>query len=294
MQYKIDKQRVAFNLDKYQNLNSQVFLDDFIPSKKLQHQLLTNKEILLDGQYLKRNQLLKGKYLSLPLYKDNTCFKKEVEKIPIIYSDPFCYVVHKRSGLLVHSDGQDKENLTTLLSANLGEKIFALHRCDKETCGLVVFSRSSIFQPLFDKLFFNKQIERIYLALVNGNVPKGKTFVVDKAIGRNRHDSRKRIISVTGKQAKTIFTSLGSDSKTTLLECQLKTGRTHQIRVHLLAVDLPIIGDKLYGKANDKGLALYAYKLSFYHPILEKKIIIKDCLDKRYGSDIRGLLNERN
>lgn len=297
MRYQIEEERIIFELSDYFGQNSQVFLDKFLPSKKLQYQLLSGQEILLDGHVLKRDEPLLGQYLSLPLYKNKsieTSNTKKSENIKILYCDPFCLLAHKRSGILVHSDGGSETNLTSLLENERLEKLIPLHRCDKDTCGLIMFSRSYVFQPLFDSLLFNKAIKREYLALVEANIKRGKTFIVDKPIGKDRHDSKRRRISLTGKPAKTIFTSLGTDNKLTLLNCQLVNGRTHQIRVHLKEVAMPIIGDKLYGKEAERGLALYAYKLSFFHPLKEKNIVIKDCLDKRYQETIKRLLNERN
>lgn len=256
------------------------FLEFYVPSKKMRHLLFQNQWIKIDGNKISKNELLIGNNLEIKIYTTfinrmpNSRAKCEVE---IIYEDPLLVVVNKPTGILVHDDGSVNTNLQRMLDSFYrmrGNEITVqpLHRLDRETTGLVAFSKSPVFQPLFDKMIADKKIQRKYLAIVDGLIPRNRRYVFSDRIGRNRHDSSRRVVTKSGMEAKTYVVSLGTYSNLTLLECTLDTGRTHQIRVHLSFHGMPIINDELYGKKNSfiEKMGLFGNELVFVHPITEE------------------------
>jgi len=255
----------------------QSFFDQYILSKKYQHLLIQEKRVLVDGIYGKRESFINNK-LEI-IFKEENIEAKEIDiDIQIYYEDEFCLVAYKPYGLLVHDDGNDSLNLKDILISKYHQELYPIHRLDKETQGLVFFCKHIEFQALFDKMLFDKKIKREYLAYVEGNLKENNTFTVKTNISKDRYNSKKMIVAEKGKQAISEFTCLKNQDNKSLVSVNLKTGRTHQIRVHCAYINHPIIGDSLYGDGKGE-MALYAYKLSFYHPFLEKKIEI-DCLDK--------------
>lgn len=149
-----------------------------------------------------------------------------------------------------------------------------VHRLDMETSGLVLFAKNPFILPILNRLLEKKEISREYWALVDGNINRKELVFRDK-IGRDRHDRRKRIVDAkNGQYAETHVSRLKQFSnKTSLARCKLKTGRTHQIRVHLSHHNLPILGDPLYNsKSKTSRLMLHAFRLSFTHPLTLEKL----------------------
>lgn len=260
----------------------QDFFDAYIPSKKIQHLLIQNKNILLDGNPVKREDDIVGMKLNINIYPDNHQYEKVKNKIDIVYEDEIILVVNKPKDLLVHSDGNNEMTLTKMVESYYVDSSYItclpIHRLDKETSGLVVYSKSPIFQPLLDKLLSEKQIRRNYLAFVKGKVEVGKTFVINKSIGNDRHNSNKRIIYKNGQSAITKVKSLACNKAKdySILQCSLDTGRTHQIRLHLSSVGYPILNDDLYGVSSDlcRRMGLFADNIEMYHPLIEDNISI--------------------
>ena len=272
----------------------QEFFDNYIPSKKVQHLLIQNKNILLDNNPVKRESDIVGLKLSINIYPETYNYQKVKNTIDVVYEDEIILVVNKPKDLIVHSDGTDELTLTKMVESYYADKNYIsalpIHRLDKETSGLVVFSKSVIFQPLLDKLLSKKQIRRNYLAFVKGKLQEGKSFVIDKPIGNDRHNSNKRIIYKNGQSAITKVKSLGCNKNKdySVLLCTLDTGRTHQIRLHLSSEGYPILNDDLYGVRSNLCLrmGLFADNIELYHPLKEDRMVIDanlpNDLDKLY------------
>lgn len=261
----------------------QEFFDDFIPSKKMQHLLIQNKNILMDGNPVKRESDIVGITLSINIYPEIYEYKKVNNTLDVVYEDEIILVVNKPKGILVHSDGNDELTLTSIVESYYADKNYIsalpIHRLDKETSGLVVYSKSIVFQPLLDQLLSNKQIRRNYLAFVKGIMETNKSLVIDSPIGKDRHNPNKRIIYPNGQSALTKIKSIGySKAKNySVLMCTLDTGRTHQIRVHLSSIKLPILNDELYGYPSDLciRMGLFADNIEMYHPLIQDNIYIE-------------------
>lgn len=261
----------------------QEFFDNYIPSKKVQHLLIQNKNILLDGNPVKREDDIVGIKLSINIYPEKHNYEKIKNTINVVYEDEIMLIVNKPKDLIVHSDGNSEITLTKMVESYYVDKNYIsalpIHRLDKETSGLVVFSKSVIFQPLLDKLLSEKQIRRNYLAFVKGKIEKGKSFVIDKPIGNDRHNSNRRIIYKNGQQAITKVKCIGSslNKDYSVLQCSLDTGRTHQIRLHLASVGYPILNDELYGVGSRlcQRMGLFAESIELYHPLKEENMFIE-------------------
>ena len=284
MKYTLDNKILKIEISSLFSETIQSFFDEFIPSKKIQHLLIQNKWIKMDGNPVKREDYIVGLYLEINLYPEEYNYVACKHKLDVVYEDEIILVVNKPKGVLVHSDGNDNDTLTKWVEGYYSDKNYIsalpLHRLDKETSGLVMFSKSIIFQPLLDKLLSEKQIRRSYLAFVKGRVEKDKTININKPIGKDRHDSSKRVIYKDGQVAFTKVRSLGYSKKNdiSVLRCTLETGRTHQIRVHLASEKLPILNDSLYGVESNLciRMGLFADELDFYHPLKQEMVNI-DC-----------------
>ncbi len=278
MIYTLEDKILKIEISSLFNERVQDFFDEFVPSKKVQHLLIQNKDIKIDGNPVKREDYIVGLYLEINLYPEKYEYKKIDCKLDVVYEDEIIIVVNKPKGILVHSDGNNEITLTDFVKSYYSDLDYVdvkpLHRLDKETCGLVVFSKSPIFKPLLDKMLSEKQIRRYYLAFVKGKIEKDKTFNIDKPIGKDRHDSTRRIVSKTGQSAYTKARSLGFSKKDnySILRCSLDSGRTHQIRVHLSSLNMPILNDSLYGVESNLCLrmGLVADELEFFHPLKQE------------------------
>ena len=222
----------------------------------------------------------------------------------IIYQDSYILAVNKPAGIIIHSDGTSRagehagmratETLTDRVRVYLESKgcvqqvqdAQALHRLDKDTTGIVLFSLDKETQPLFDELIRSRNVHKTYLAVVKGEFPEGEQDIT-LPIGRDRHDARRMHVSKTGKPALTHVRRLEvqrrGQSMRSLMLAELGTGRKHQIRVHFSALGFPIVGDGLYGRTSSTRTAafmqvplmLHAYELSFVHPVTGESLVLK-------------------
>ena len=269
----------------------QDFFDAYIPSKKVQHLLIQDKHILLDGNPVKREDDIVGMSLDILLYPEEHEYEEIPNKANIVYEDEIMAIVNKPKDVLVHADGNDEMTLVKMVESYYHDRPYIsvnpIHRLDKETSGLVVFSKSPVFQPLLDQLLSQKQIRRNYLAFCEGKMEVGKIFTIDKAIGKDRHNANKRIIHKNGQNASTKVRCVGCDKKNNycVLLCTLDTGRTHQIRVHLSSEGYPILNDPLYGHESDLcvRMGLFAESVELYHPLKEEMMSVEAPLPKDLG-----------
>ena len=229
----------------------------------------------------------------------------------IIYQDSYILAVNKPAGIIIHSDGTSyageragmcaAETLTDLARVYLEnngciqqvQDVQALHRLDKDTTGIVLFSLDKETQPLFDELIRSRNVHKTYLAVVKGEFPEGEQDIT-LPIGRDRHDARRMRASKTGKAALTHVRRLEvqrrGQSTRSLMLAELGTGRKHQIRVHFSALGFPIVGDSLYGRASftrtatftQASLMLHAYELSFVHPVTGESLVLKTGWPSRF------------
>lgn len=283
MKYTLRDTWLDIDIDSLFVKTIQEFFDNYIPSKKIQHLLIQNKNILLDGNHVKREDDIVGLKLNINIYPEKYNYEKIKNTIDVVYEDEIILVVNKPKDLIVHSDGTNELTLTKMVQSYYADRNYIgalpIHRLDKETSGLVVFSKSIIFQPLLDKLLSEKQIRRNYLAFVKGKINQGESFTINKPIGNDRHNSNKRIIYKNGQSAitKVKAISCNKNKNYSILQCGLDTGRTHQIRLHLSSENYPILNDELYGVKSDlcMRMGLFAESVEMYHPLKEDNLTIE-------------------
>ncbi len=193
----------------------------------------------------------------------------------LAYEDEHLLVVDKPAGIVVHP-GAGRSG-TTLVHALLGltaggtepERPGIVHRLDRDTSGLLVVARTEDAYRRLRSLVRRRRLEREYLALVRGR-PRSRAGRIEAAIGRDRAEpTRQSLDTDTPRDAITHFEVAELLPEHALLHVRLETGRTHQIRVHLAAIDLPVVGDRVYG-VKDLALErqfLHAARLAFPHPI---------------------------
>ncbi len=203
----------------------------------------------------------------------------EPEDIPIeiVYEDEDMIVVNKQQGLVVHpSVGTPSGTLVNALlhhqhtfsSINGVVRPGIVHRLDKNTSGLLVVAKNDKAHLSLAEQIATKEAKRYYIALVDGNV-KEDEGIVEQPIGRNPKDRKQMAVVADGKSATTLYKVLARYGAYTLCEFELKTGRTHQIRVHAKYIHHPVVGDDVYGGSNKFGLCgqlLHAFRLVLRQP----------------------------
>jgi len=259
---------------------------EIYPSRSQIRNLIAQDKIKVNGSPVKPSYILKnGDVIDLSL-PENRELKIRAEDIPldIIFEDEHLIVVNKPADMIVHPAG--KINSGTLVNAllyhcqdslsGIGGMIRPgiVHRLDKDTSGLMVVAKDDLAHLSLSKQIKEHQVTKKYIALVHGNL-KDDSGIIDAPIGRSLKN-RKKMAVTEGKsrEAITHFKVLKRFSGYTLVEATLRTGRTHQIRVHLAFIGHPIVGDQLYGHKR-QGLsihrqALHSYVLGFVHPLSKK------------------------
>lgn len=201
------------------------------------------------------------------------------ENIPldIVYEDEDVIVVNKPQGMVVHpAPGHPDHTLVNALLYHTrdladspeGFRPGIVHRIDKDTSGLLMVAKNASAREALEDQLAHKTNKRIYWAIVHGNFSE-ENGTIDAPIGRNPYDRKKMAVVETGKKAITHFKVLKQFKGYSLIECQLETGRTHQIRVHLDYIGHAVAGDPLYGPRKTlkgKGQFLHAKTLGFKHP----------------------------
>ena len=214
----------------------------------------------------------------IPEHLDRTPASEPCE---VIYSDDLIYVVHKEPGMIIHDDSEDC--LAARAAAwqqlqGLDVPVRYIHRLDRETSGLVLFSKVPLLQGWYDNALRNRKIRRTYLAISRGSMPAGQHLHFADAIGKDRHVNGRYRVSPSGKLAATDVICLEKKGPFRLLECALETGRTHQIRVHLSAHGMPIVNDPLYGipEPGFRHMGLWACRLQTGNPFNAETITVTD------------------
>lgn len=249
---------------------------------------------LIDGGKVTVNEKVVKSGYSLK-FGDKVCVSiPEIEKIStepenialnIVYEDKDLLVINKQAGLVVHPCSTTKSgtlvnalmfHIKDLSGINGVLRPGIVHRLDKDTAGLMLVAKNDKAHKFLSEQLKDKTLNREYLALVNGRVKEN--FSVEGYIGRNPKNRKQMALlnDGKGKYSYTDFYIEKSYNNYTLLRCVLKTGRTHQIRVHLKSKNKTIVGDYVYGGENKltkhEGQLLFAYKISFVHPSTQKKM----------------------
>ena len=257
---------------------------DEVGSRAAAERLLGERRVLVDGAVRAKSYRLEGGEqveLEVPEGRPSTLEPENLD-LRVAYEDEHLLIVDKPAGLVVHPSAGHGSG--TLVHGLLGRAIAGgeeaerpgiVHRLDRDTSGLLVVARSEEAHRRLQALLRQRKIQREYLALVRGR-PRSRRGRIEASIGRDRTDpTRISLDSTTPRDAVTNFELVESFSRHALLRVSLETGRTHQIRVHLAAIDLPVAGDPVYGVPGDLGLErqfLHAARLAFDHPLAETRV----------------------
>jgi len=269
-----------------------------IGTRSLAERLLVDGAVTVDGAARQKSHRLEpGSVVVVELPQAAAGLSAEPLTVGVAYDDEHLLVVDKPAGMTMHpgagtSTGTLAGQLVTLGAAggHDPDRPGIVHRLDRDTSGLLVVARS---QAVFDALqaaIRQRAVERRYLALVKGR-PRSRTGRIDAPLGRDRRDPTRRSLDTEGpREAITRFEVVETLHDRALLDVTLETGRTHQIRVHLAAIDLPVSGDVTYGVKADLGLErqfLHAHRLRFAHPVTGSDID----LESRLPDDLAAALD---
>jgi len=198
--------------------------------------------------------------------------------VPILHDDEHLLVVDKPSDLLVvAAPGRSGPTLIDVLSAQLGQRVHAVHRLDEGTTGALVVARTVAGRDAMDPLFRNHAVRREYLALVVGR-PSPDAGRIESRL--QEIDGVVRVVERGGQPAITHYEALARRDRLTLVCCRLETGRRNQIRAHLSALGCPIAGDRKYGYRARPGESfarpmLHSWRLAFRHPLLGVDVAVE-------------------
>ena len=250
-----------------------------VGSRAVAERLLAEKRVRVNGSWEpKSHRLAAGDVLEVevPESRPSTLEPEQLD-LRIAYEDEHLLVVDKPAGIVVHPSAGHASG--TLVHGLLGhaaaggeeaERPGIVHRLDRDTSGLLVVARSEEAHRRLQGLLRQRKLVREYVALVRGR-PRSRRGRIEAPIGRDRGDPKRVSLDTdTPREAVTNFEVVQTLPRHALLRVALETGRTHQIRVHLAAIDLPVAGDPVYGVEGDLGLErqfLHAARLGFPHPM---------------------------
>ena len=266
-------------------------LDKFVTDNANDLSRVYVQELIDEGYVLVNGKTSKSSYKTCLDDEIIVSFKEaeELDVLPqdipldIVYEDKDVIVVNKDRGMVVHpAPGNYKDTLVNALlyhckdlsTINGVKRPGIVHRIDKDTSGLIMVAKNDYAHNFLADQLKDKTASRVYVALVHGTVHVNKG-IINAPIGRDPKSRVKMAVVNTGKEAVTEFTVLKYYKDFTLIECKLKTGRTHQIRVHMSYIGYPLVGDPLYGpkklRYGDKQY-LHARELSFIHPSSKERV----------------------
>ena len=262
--------------------------------------LINDGKIIVNGKKIKASyKVQNGDKIKIEEEKPKE-IELKAQNIPleVLYEDNDIIVVNKPKGMVVHpANGNPDGTLVNAIMAICKDSLSGIggeirpgivHRLDKNTSGAIIIAKNDKAHIALSNQLKNHEIKKTYIALVRGIV-KESNATINMPIARSKNDRKKMAVDKNGKEAITHFKVLERFDDCTLLEVNIETGRTHQIRVHLSHIGYPIIGDDVYSNGknrwNVKGQCLHAKSLDFKHPITGKLIHIEAPLPK-YFTDI--------
>jgi 23S rRNA pseudouridine1911/1915/1917 synthase len=248
---------------------------------------LFDRVVTVDGVPVGPSQRLEGGVIEFPRPLISEVVAAADIEFEVRFEDPYLLVVDKPAGLVVHPGaGRSRPTLAGGLLfrypdlEGVGEpgRWGIVHRLDQGTSGLLLVARNAqVHQHLIAQLK-SRSIQRSYLALVHG-VPQMPTGTIDAPIGRDpAHPTRKKVVA-GGRPSRTHYRVVSDHQIVSLLDLDLETGRTHQIRVHLAAIDHPVVGDRTYSRRRDPvptpRMFLHAHRLRFTHPESGEEMMVE-------------------
>ena len=270
--------------------------------------LISDGNITVNNKVVKANYKVREQDIIKILIPDAVPVDIPAEDIPldIVYEDDDILIVNKPKGMVVHpAPGHYTGTLVNALMYHCKDNLSGIngelrpgivHRIDMDTTGLLVVCKNDKAHNFVAEQLKEHSITRKYQAIVY-NAFKDEEGVVEGNIGRHPNDRKKMTITPNGKEAITHYKVLKNMGKYTLIECQLETGRTHQIRVHMSSINHPLLGDEIYGPKNCpfklQGQVLHAKTLGFIHPTTKEYMEFDSELPTYFTKLIDTLSNQK-
>ena len=270
--------------DASQRLDAFLASYDASKTRSLYKKLIEEGYVKLNGESVKASYKLNvGDEIEL-IEKESRRFEKINMDIKVLYEDDDIAVIDKPRGIIVHPANDDEISLVNFLLyrfASLSSidetRPGIVHRLDKDTSGLIIIAKNNEVHEKMKELFKSREIYKEYITIAVGTF-KDELTVVDKGIMRDPIKKIKMCVSDEGKEAHSEIHLLKQNDEYSYLRVLIKTGRTHQIRVHLSYLNHPVLGDKTYGyrgKIKMDGHILHCRKVSFVHPISNNLISVE-------------------
>ena len=300
--YTINKELAGNRIDKtLPNLDKNL-------TRVMSQKLIEQGNVKVNGKNVKTSYKLNENdkvEVEIPEVKEVSIEAQDIP-VEVLYEDNDIIVVNKPKGLVVHpANGNPDGTLVNALMkickgtlSGIGGEIRPgiVHRLDKDTSGVLIVAKNDKAHLALCKQIKNREVKKTYLALTRGIIKENEA-TINMPIGRSTTDRKKMAVVKTGKEAITHFKVLERFKENTLLEINLETGRTHQIRVHLSQIGYPIVGDMVYSNGKNKfgvqGQMLHAWKIKFMHPITGKEMEIEAPLPPYFKDVLEKLKEEK-
>lgn len=273
-----------------------ILIEEMGVSIRMISDLKKRKAVLVNGEWKKNHDEVKeGDLIRVDLGTDRSEYEPQEGDIEILYEDHDVIVVNKPPFMVVHPTRNHLEG--TLLNYMEGyfrkngikERVRFINRLDRDTSGLLLIAKNRYCHFQMSKEHQLGEMQKIYLAFVEGKLTQ-KSGIIDAPMGRREEDNIKREVFDGGQRAVTRYRVLREGKDCSMVELQLETGRTHQIRCHMAHVGHPLLGDELYGGKTDRisRQALHSSQILFRSPRKEGEILQKAKLPQ----DMQELLNQ--
>ena len=304
MNYIVEKEDTSKRLDVYLSEKNADITRSYIKNLIDEGKVLVNSKKVKSGYKIKFNDSI-----------DVEIVEKQAENIVpediplnIVYEDDDIIIINKEKGMVVHpANGNYTGTVVNSLMNSHKDSLSSIngvirpgivHRIDKDTSGIIVVAKNDKAHKILADQFKIHSIKRKYIALVKGII-KEDNITIDKPIGRSTRDRKK--MAITDKNSRRAVTHISVlkrfyTSNVTLVEAELETGRTHQIRVHMASLHHPLVGDEVYGKRDSKfkveGQMLHAKYLGFNHPKAGRFVEFDSELPEYFSKILASLENK--
>lgn len=304
MNFIVDKDNVSKRLDIYLSENIEDVTRSYIKTLIDDNKVLVNNKSQKSGYKIKLNDSID---VTFEEKKNEDIIAQDIP-LEILYEDDDIIIVNKPKGMVVHpANGNYTGTMVNSLMLSHQGKLSSIngvirpgivHRIDKDTSGILVVAKNDNAHKKLAAQFKVHSIKRKYIALVKGII-KEDSLTIDMPIGRSIKDRKK--MAVTNKNSRSAVTHIAIlkrfySSNVTLIEAQLETGRTHQIRVHMAYIHHPLVGDEIYGKKDNKfkvqGQMLHAKYLGFVHPSTGKFVEFEKDVPEYFKEILKSLENK--
>mgnify|MGYP004533755335 FL=1 len=294
----VEREEIGKRLDAYLSLKNEKI------SRTMVQKLIEEGNILVNGKNPKASyKVSEGDKITLEeIEPKEISLKAQDIAVDIIYEDKDIIVVNKPKGLVVHpANGNPDGTLVNAIMAickgslsGIGGEIRPgiVHRLDKDTSGILIIAKNDEAHINLSEQIKNREVKKTYIALVRGFVKENEA-TINMPIGRSPKDRKKMAVVKNGKNAITHIKVLERFNNYTLLQVNIETGRTHQIRVHLSEIGYPIVGDYTYSNGKNEfgivGQCLHAKSLKFRHPITNEEMYLEAELPQYFKDVIKKL-----